>query len=151
MKKLLFAGVTLLALCGQGHAFTNEYGVPVGSQGPSFNCRYAREADEVAICQSADLSAQDRQLAASYDYIMNHYPRTDLDRIWVQRTQVIWRKYRHICGGDPQCIEHAYTDRINVLATVGEELVPDDCVQDTKDAIREYLKHHSRKHLRICE
>ena len=55
MKALLLAAAALAAVVASSPSHAQD--------GPSFNCRYAKASDEVAICQSALLSKLDREMA----------------------------------------------------------------------------------------
>ncbi|KOR30768.1 hypothetical protein TI05_13450 [Achromatium sp. WMS3] len=76
----------------------------------SFNCRYARKAAEVAICQSSYLSNLDDQLSSAY-YSLPRYVRKK-----VRRSQRRWLRNRNRCGSNRRCIGRAYRSRINQLS-----------------------------------
>jgi uncharacterized protein len=80
---------------------------------PSFNCRYAKWADEVAICSNRSLAAADTYMAQVFYTLRNHMPRTflrDLDKL-----QHDWLRARHRCGADNECIRSAYMQRLHEL------------------------------------
>jgi uncharacterized protein len=72
---------------------------------PSFNCRYAKAPDEVAVCQDEELGSLDRRMA--YLYSMNSKGEYRSQRDWLRR--------RRACGYNADCIREAYLDRIGVL------------------------------------
>ncbi len=80
---------------------------------PSFDCRYARLPDELAICASPQLAALDRQLSQLY------YARVDvLDsdaRLAFRRQQGDWLGRRKLCGANAACVSQAYSSRIAAL------------------------------------
>jgi uncharacterized protein len=101
MRKLLITTALLLA-CGA---------VPAHAQ--SFNCNYAKTADEVAICQYPKLADMDIKLANLYFGYRNlSYGR---DRQKLEATESFWLQYRHSCGRDAPCIARAYQDQVNLL------------------------------------
>ena len=83
------------------------------AQAQSFNCRYARSADEVLICQDARLAALDEQLAANYAHLRQQVFRTERKRL--EQSQALWLKQRRDCGRDADCIAQAYEERIQSL------------------------------------
>ena len=87
--------------------------LPFAAEAQSFNCRYARTADEVLICQDPHLSALDERMAGLFFRLRNSlygYERERLDQV-----QASWLRYRMSCGGDPACIEDVYRRRISQL------------------------------------
>ena len=76
----------------------------------SFNCRYARFADEVAICQSPLLSRLDERLSRRFYETRNEVGGAELDA-----EQDAWLRSRRSCGSDEDCIEDAYRERIREL------------------------------------
>ncbi|MFZ5732881.1 MAG: caspase family protein [Pseudomonadota bacterium] len=89
---------------------------PVAAQ-PSFDCRYARLPDELAVCASPQLAALDRRLSQLY------YARVDgLDgdaRLALRRQQGDWLGQRKLCGSNAACVSQAYSSRIAVLQGQG--------------------------------
>ena len=80
------------------------------AQAQSFNCRYARFADEVAICQSPLLSRLDERMSRRFYEARNESGGPDLDA-----EQDAWLRSRRSCGSDEDCIEEAYRERIREL------------------------------------
>lgn len=76
----------------------------------SFNCRYAKLPAEVAICQSAELSALDSQMASLYFAL----PSGVRDRL--EGSQMRWLRQRNACGYNFDCIASAYRERIDFLS-----------------------------------
>jgi uncharacterized protein len=66
----------------------------------SFNCRYAKLPAEVAICQSPELRALDREMAADYFSL-------DVKR---PENQSRWLRRRNACGYDEACLLATYKD-----------------------------------------
>jgi len=86
--------------------------LPAAASAQSFNCRYARFADEVAICQSPLLSRLDERMSRIF-----YETRNDIDgtRDELDADQDAWLRTRRSCGRDDACIEDAYRDRIREL------------------------------------
>jgi uncharacterized protein len=81
----------------------------------SFNCRYAKAVDEVAICRSPLLSQLDEQMSDMYFRIRNNL--YGVQRLQVENGQAAWLKGWQYCGGDSECIENAYRQRIRELSS----------------------------------
>src|SRR5829696_1354704 len=80
----------------------------------SFNCRYARTADEVAICESARLSVLDERLSRRFFRLRDSLYGPDRARL--DRDQTAWLNARHQCGSDRACIADAYLSRLSDLS-----------------------------------
>lgn len=81
---------------------------------PSFNCRYASTATEVAICNSSFLGRLDRNLA--YWYGRAKVRASYFGQVgWLKSTEQSWIYERDACGYDKSCIADAYTQRIQEL------------------------------------
>lgn len=87
--------------------------LPLSAQAQSFNCRYARSADEVAICQSDRLSALDQRMARLYSRVRNSL--YGAERRELEARQREWLQQRHECGSDIECIADIYQQRIGEL------------------------------------
>ena len=79
----------------------------------SFNCRYAKSADEVLICQDARLAALDGRLAGAYSGL--HRQVSGAQRVRLERDQGAWLRKRRQCGRDAACIAEMYQSRIGAL------------------------------------
>ena len=95
---ILAAAVVLLA----GHA-----------QAASFDCRKASNADEIAICDSRELSELDVKMATLYDTIIKLVGMGV--RGAMQDQQRAWLQERAGCGADRACIRRLYDTRIRAL------------------------------------
>jgi uncharacterized protein len=82
----------------------------------SFNCRYAKAVDEVAICRSPLLSQLDELMSDIKDNL------SGVSRLQIENGQAAWLKDRQYCGGDSGCIENAYRQRIRELLSYSLEL-----------------------------
>jgi len=80
----------------------------------SFNCRYARTADEVAICESARLSALDERLSSRFFRLRDSLYGPDRARL--DRDQAGWLNARQQCGSDWGCIAATYRARLAELS-----------------------------------
>ena len=115
MRLRLFALVSL-SLVSSAHA-------------QSFNCRYARTPDEVAICQDARLSTLDERLSNRFFRLRDSLPGPDRARL--DREQTAWLSARHRCGSDRACVADAYLSRLSDLSggAVGS-VTQHTCVRD---------------------
>jgi uncharacterized protein len=100
INRVILAGVAVLALTVAADART---------QGPSFDCHRATWQDEIAICNSEELSALDRQLAKFYTDAKNIFKGGYKDH--VRHAQRQWLEKRHECGSDVECLDQRYRDR----------------------------------------
>ena len=78
----------------------------------AFNCRYARQADEVAMCQSARLQALDERMSSLYYRVRNNAGRSAAS-FEIERKQFLNQRRR--CGSDSRCIAAAYNSFIESL------------------------------------
>ena len=86
---------------------------PAAAEAQSFNCRYARFADEAVICQDPELAALDERLSRVFFRVRS---RLDPDEVAdLDREQGVWLSRRHRCGPDADCIERSYRRRIREL------------------------------------
>jgi uncharacterized protein len=86
--------------------------VPAGAQ--SFNCRYAKTPDEVAICSDPRLSQLDERMSRRFFQLRNEL--SPPQQLRLDETQGGWLARRNSCGSDPGCIEEVYLTRIDQLA-----------------------------------
>jgi uncharacterized protein len=86
----------------------------VSAHAQSFNCRYAKTPDEVAICGDPRLSQLDEWMSTRFFTLRNEL--SPPEQIRLDQTQAHWLARRSSCGGDPACIEEAYLTRIDQLA-----------------------------------
>jgi uncharacterized protein len=100
MRLRLF-GIISLALAQAAHA-------------QSFNCRYARTPDEIAICENGRLSRLDERLSGRFFRLRDSLYGPDRARL--DREQAAWLNARQQCGSDPGCIAAAYRTRIAELS-----------------------------------
>lgn len=84
--------------------------LPAAADAQSFNCRFARYADEVVICQDAQLSRLDERLSRVFYELRSEVGGARLDA-----EQDRWLRSRRSCGRDAGCIEDAYRGRIREL------------------------------------
>jgi len=87
--------------------------LPLAAQAQSFNCRYARTPDEVAICRSDRLSRLDEVMARLYFRLRNSLGGSE--RAALETEQAEWLQSRRECGADGACIADAYRRRIREL------------------------------------
>lgn len=87
--------------------------VPSAAEAQSFNCRYARAADEIAICDDGQLSRLDERMSRIFFEVRDSLPGRERARLEID--QEGWLSTRRSCGRDAECIEDAYRDRIREL------------------------------------
>ena len=81
----------------------------------SFDCRNASRADEIAICDSRELSQLDVKMATLYDTILKLVGMGVRGNL--QDQQRAWLNDRAACGADRACIGNLYEARIRTLET----------------------------------
>jgi uncharacterized protein len=101
----------MLSFALLGTLFASVFALPAEAQ--SFNCRYARSADEVLICQEPQLSRLDEELAAVYARVRSRTRGSDLEELTAE--QASWLRGRKECGRDYRCVESYYRRRIAQL------------------------------------
>ena len=82
------------------------------AQGPSFNCRYAKAPDEIAIGDNQDLAVLDLEMANLYHYRNSSGYVGDLED-----GQRKWLASRHGRGASHTCLHRAYIDQLQDLAS----------------------------------
>jgi uncharacterized protein len=87
--------------------------MPLAAQAQSFNCRHARTADEVLICQDGQLGALDEHMSDIYFRVRNS--RHGGARANLEAEQSGWLRSRQRCGRDAACIGDSYRQRIREL------------------------------------
>jgi len=90
------------------------------AQGPSFDCNKASTADEIAICNDADLSQLDRLISLAYD---------EARRVSAALARAVAREglsARRGCGGDAACIFEAQVATIHHLQRLGSTVALPD-------------------------
>ena len=104
----IMAGVIAALLLAQS--------LPAGAQ--SFNCRYARKPDEIAICQTPELARLDEVMASQFYHLLERYRRFGDWRTvrLLRRTQDAWLRWRHTCGYNVPCIRRRIHHRMRELA-----------------------------------
>lgn len=90
----------------------------------SFNCSKATPGMEQEICADTQLSKADENLAKYYLKLKNSLDKKRSKGLL--REQRVWLKQRsNLCkSGDVSCLKKLYSDRINVLRSKYENLVP---------------------------
>lgn len=82
---------------------------------PSFNCARARTRGEIAVCNSPELAALDRQMAGFYgSSYRNAGPET---KALLERTRTRFLGYRDRCRSD-ECVAEAYRGRISEIRDI---------------------------------
>jgi uncharacterized protein len=98
---------TLIAALALGVAACTGSAAPASAQ--SFNCNYAKTADEVLICQSPELARMDTVVSESYFSLRNSLD--SRSAAWLKNQQAEWLQARMSCGRDYSCIYYTYARR----------------------------------------
>mgnify|MGYP000093563485 CR=1 FL=1 len=93
---------------------TAAFVLTMDAKAQSFNCNYARTADEVLICQDERLSRLDERLATVYAQVRSA-TRDRQDRRELEFEQSSWLQSRRECGRNYGCVENHYRRRIDQL------------------------------------
>jgi uncharacterized protein len=88
--------------------------LPDDARAQSFNCRYAKTADEVLICQDPRLAQLDEQLSSIFSRLRNSLPAGE--RVLLDTGERRWLRARMSCGRDAACIAALYRQRIRQLS-----------------------------------
>jgi uncharacterized protein len=86
---------------------------PSLAEAQSFNCRYARNADEIAICDDSQLSRLDERMSRLFFEVRDSV--WGRERAALDADQAEWLDSRQSCRRNPDCIEDAYRQRIREL------------------------------------
>jgi len=78
----------------------------------SFDCSQAKTASEIAVCNSADLSHMDKELALLYSSHLKDYKNDPNITKKLSSTQRSWLVERNRCGSDVSCLHARYQERI---------------------------------------
>jgi uncharacterized protein len=79
----------------------------------SFDCRRATQPDEIAICDSRELSQLDVKMATLFQTVTRLVGMGV--RGAIQDQQRVWLADRMACGADTACIRNLYQARIRTL------------------------------------
>lgn len=84
---------------------------------PPFDCSMAREASEVAICDSPSLAALDRQMVWAYKdkvkALLAAGKLDEADQLRIEQRQFL--RNRNLCSDDTPCLTAVYKSRIQEL------------------------------------
>jgi uncharacterized protein len=80
---------------------------------PSFDCRSARQPDEIAVCSDSTLAAKDIALTNLYSRLKASLSPDGQRQL--SATEAAWLKSRAQCGALAACIGQAYDQRIRQL------------------------------------
>jgi uncharacterized protein len=89
----------------------------------SFNCHYARYADEKTICRVPSLGQLDEELASIYRRVLLNLPRAERAELDKNEDRFVIARRR--CGADRACIEQSYRRRIQELQASLPDADPD--------------------------
>ena len=81
---------------------------------PSFDCRKDLSLSEKTICANVALSRLDFQLSRTWKPLLAAFS-DSVQRTRMKRDQTTWIGRRERCGGDANCIDQLYRDRLSTL------------------------------------
>jgi uncharacterized protein len=81
---------------------------------PSFDCRKAASVSERTICANTTLAKLDFQLGRTWGTVLAAFI-DSAQRTQMKQDQRTWIVLREKCGGDADCIEKLYRDRLSTL------------------------------------
>lgn len=93
---------------------------PAGVQAASFDCNKAKEADEIAVCDSRQLSQLDVKMATLYDTVTKLVAMGQ--RGDIQDQQRAFLVDREACSSNTACIRKLYDARIKTLQDAIDEV-----------------------------
>ena len=99
---------------------TTFVAAPTNASAASFDCRQARTADEVAICDNRELNDLDVRMATLYEVTTGFVAMGQ--RSAMRDEQREWLAQRHLCRADVRCLRHSYRQRIAELESVVAEI-----------------------------
>jgi uncharacterized protein len=104
LSSVLAAGLVALLMTGSG----------IGQlKAQSFNCRYARQPDERAICHDPPLGRLDEELASVYRRLFLRLPKEQGEQLYKEEDAFLILRSR--CGAQRACLEESYRRRIREL------------------------------------
>ena len=106
----------LVMLCVEAEENLRSQGLPTGVTGPSFDCAKAATPTERAMCADQNIWPKDRAMNSIYGWIRNNVE-TDL-RKGILAVQRSWLAIRNDGGGDRQCLNSVYDQRLQELKLV---------------------------------
>ena len=110
-----FSAHLLAAGCAIVFLITPEL-VAQSAKAQSFDCRYARYADEKMICREPVLGRLDEELASIYRRVLLNLARSERDGL--DKNEDAFVRTRHRCGSHRTCIEESYRKRMEELQAV---------------------------------
>lgn len=116
------------------------FGIPVPSQGASFDCAQAKSFAEKSICSDPELSKLDDNLAVRYREVLNK----NRDQKSVRTDQREWLRERNTCSST-SCLSKTYKLRIDQLQKIlmnAEDNKIAVTVQDGKKSKMRIYKPH---------
>ena len=93
---------------------------PVNAAAASFDCRQARTADEVAICDNRELNDLDVRMATLYEVTTGFVAMGQRSAMTDEQRE--WLAQRHLCRADVRCLRRFYRQRIAELESVVAEI-----------------------------
>jgi len=94
-------------------AVLGVFALPQSAQAQSFNCRFARAADEIMICRDERLSRLDERMSSLFFRVREDLGRRGARDLEEDQERFLRRRAR--CGPNPDCIEDVYRRRIDEL------------------------------------
>jgi uncharacterized protein len=87
--------------------------LPMAASAQGFNCAYARQLDEIAICDSYELRSLDSRMVSIFNRLRASLNYNAALRLNADQTS--WLADRNTCGDDRRCLREAYRRRIAQL------------------------------------
>lgn len=75
-----------------------------------YNCRYAKNASEIFVCQDSDLARLDEEVNLVYSGVRNRLKKmgANEDLRQLESVRSFWIKKRNACGRDYDCLSKTY-------------------------------------------
>jgi uncharacterized protein YecT (DUF1311 family) len=105
-----------LILCIETEAQLRQQGQETGVNGPSFSCSAAATPTELALCRQSELWAKDRAMNSIYMWVRTNVEKSVRKRLL--EVQRMWLKDRNGCGGDANCLNAVYDQRLSELRAI---------------------------------
>jgi uncharacterized protein len=106
MKQILAAGLFFVAL--------TDF-----AQAQAFNCKFAKQPDELTICRDDSLKALDEQMANRFFKLRQQLNDDGIAQL--KSGQKDFMKRRGFCGTDGDCIAGMYAERLETLCTLASD------------------------------
>lgn len=93
--------------------------LPSQASAQAFNCNFAKQPDEIAICRDDSLKAADEQMADRFFKVRQQLSGEGLKQL--NAGQKDFLKRRNFCGTDADCIAGMYAERMETICSLAQE------------------------------